>query len=147
MKIIELFRKHSFDKIKPSFDHLFVVNCGHHLTEEACSKWKTIYDQWAQQTNPIISSFHVYLAVRWEYASPMLDMNCTVCNCDNDILHALAEHENKEEALGMEVIVEDYVDIDELDLTAGLFWEMTYYPFDYKGKLGDSLGQVFGHNL
>ena len=68
----------------------------------------------------------------------MLDMNCTVCNCDDDILHALAEHENKEEALGMEVIVEDYVDIDELDLTAGLFWEMTYYPFDYKEKFLDT---------
>ena len=78
--------------------------------------------------------FSCLSAVRWEYTSPMLDMNCTVCNCENEILHALAEHENKEVALGMEAIVEDYVDIDELDLTAGLFWEMTYYPFDYKEK-------------
>ena len=45
----------------------------------------------------------------------------------------------------MEVIVEGYVDIDELDLTAGLFWEMTYYLFDYKDKLVDSSGQVLGH--
>ena len=134
MKIIELYRQHSFDEIKPNLDRLFVVNCGHHLTEETCSKWKAIYDQWAQQTNPIISNCHVYLAIRWEYASPMLDMNCTVCNYENEILHALAEHENKEEALGMDVIVEDYVDIDELELTAGLFWEMTYYPFDDNGK-------------
>ena len=145
MKIIELFRKHSFDKIKPSLDHLFVVNCGHHLTEEARSKWKAIYDLWTQKTNPVGSNFHVYLAVRWEYTSPMLDMNCTVCDSAGEILHPLAIHENKAEALGMEVIVENYVDIDVLDLTAGLFWEMTYYPFDNKDILDNPLGRLFGH--
>ena len=132
MKIIDLFRKHSFEEIKPSFNQLFAVNSGYQLTNEACLKWAAIYERWANST-PIGSVFHVYLAFRWEFCSPNVDMNCTVCDQENNILHPLAMHENNEEALGMDVVVEDDVDINELDLTAGLFWEMTYYPFSGEG--------------
>ena len=100
------------------------------MTQEASSKWKAIYDRWAIHLDLRVVGFHVYWAARWEGASPMLDMNCTVCNVGNGILYPLAKHKSKEEALGMEVIIEDNLIIDEFDLTAGLFWEMTYYPFD-----------------
>lgn len=132
MKAIELFRKYSFEDIKFRLDHLFVVNSRYHLTQEACLKWKVIYDRLASST-PIDSDCHIYLATRWEYSSPMVDMNCTVCDDEDKILYPLAEQKNKDEVLGMEVVVEDDVDIDELDLTAGLFWEMTYFPFDSEG--------------
>ena len=128
MKIICLFRKYSFEEIRANFDHLFEVNSSYHLTQEAFSKWEAIYNHWAKDSTIISSSYHVYLAGRWENASPMIDMNCMVCDQENNFLHPLAKHENKNEALGMDIIVEDYIDINELDLAAGLFWEMTYYP-------------------
>ena len=41
----------------------------------------------------------------------------------------------------MIVISANHFDIAQLDLTVGLFWEMTYYTFDYKEQFLDSLGQ------
>jgi hypothetical protein len=42
-------------------------------------------------------------------------------------LYSAAEHKDKIEVLGMEVNIRDDVEISEVELAAGLFWEMTYY--------------------
>ncbi len=74
---------------------------------------------------------HIRLVSRWEYCSPMVDMNCSVYDSSDNIIAPLATYHPVNDALGMEV-VEDDVEITETELTAGLFWELTY-----KGILKD----------
>jgi hypothetical protein len=55
----------------------------------------------------------------------LIDWNCSV-NDKKGLLHSAAEHKDKIEVLCMKVRVDKDVEISEVELAAGLFWEMTY---------------------
>ena len=52
-------------------------------------------------------------------------MNCHVKD-KNGFCYAVAEQKDMIEVLGMKVRVDKDVEISEVELAAGLFWEMTY---------------------
>jgi hypothetical protein len=55
----------------------------------------------------------------------LIDWNCSV-NDEKGLLHSAAEHKDRVEVLSMNVKVRADVEISEVELAAGLFWEMTY---------------------
>ena len=56
---------------------------------------------------------------------PFIDMNCSIRG-KKGFRYTVAGQEDMIEVLGMEVKVDDDVEISEVELAAGLFWEMTY---------------------
>ena len=130
MTVSELFRKYDFESVLPHFDHLFEVNSKHHLSDESIEVFRGIYNHWAKcETKP--SDCYIRLVSRWEHTSPSIDMNCHVRN-KTEFCYSVADQKDMIEVLSMEVKVDKDVDISEVELAAGLFWEMTYY--DPKGK-------------
>ena len=75
--------------------------------------------------SPLIFYLFIELSSRWELTNSLIDWNCSV-NDEKGLLHSAAEHKDKIEVLSMEVKVKDDVEISEVELAAGLFWEMTY---------------------
>ena len=131
MTVSELFKKYDFDSVLPHLDHLFVVNSRHHLSDKSIEVFRCIYNHWAQsETKP--TNCYIRLASRWEYTSPSIDMNCHVRN-KTDFCYSVADQKDMIEVLSMKVKVDKYVEISELELAAGLFWEMTYYNPRNKG--------------
>ena len=130
MTVSELFKKYDFDSVLPHLDHLFVVNSGHNLTSSQVENARSFYDHWAKcETKP--TNCHIRLVSRWEHTSPSIDMNCHVRE-NTTICYSVADQKDMIEVLSMKVRVDKDVEISEVELAAGLFWEMTYY--DPKGK-------------
>ena len=125
MKVLELFRKYDFESVLPHLDHLFVVNSRHHLSDASIEVFCGIYNHWANECEPKPTNLYIELASRWELTNSLIDWNCSV-NDKKGLLYSAAEHKDKIEVLSMEVKVRDDVDISEVELAAGLFWEMTY---------------------
>ena len=131
MTVSELFKKYDFDSVLPHLDHLFVVNSGHNLTSSQVENARSFYDHWAKcETKP--TDFYIRLCSRWEYTSPSIDMNCHVRE-KTAFCYSVADQKDMIEVLSMKVRVDKDVEISEVELAAGLFWEMTYY--DPKGKV------------
>ena len=126
MKVLELYKKYDFEKVLPHLDHLFVVNSKHHLSVASVEVFRGIYNHWTNECEPKPTCLYIELASRWEMTNSLIDWNCSV-NDKKGLLHSAAEHKDKIEVLSMEVKVRDYVEISEVELAAGLFWEMTYY--------------------
>ena len=126
MKVLELYKKYDFEKVLPHLDHLFVVNSKHHLSDASIEVFRGIYNHWSNECEPKPTCLYIELASRWEMTNSLIDWNCSV-NDKKGLLHSAAEHKDKIEVLSMEVKVRDYVEISEVELAAGLFWEMTYY--------------------
>jgi len=125
MTVSELFKKYDFDSVLPHLDHLFVVNSGHNLSSSQVENARSFYDHWAQsETKP--TNCHIRLCSRWEYTSPSIDMNCHVRE-KNVFCYSVADQKDMIEVLSMKVRVDKDVEISEVELAAGLFWEMTYY--------------------
>jgi len=130
MTVSELFKKYDFDCVLPHLDHLFVVNSGHNLTSSQVENARSFYDHWTEcDTKP--TNCHIRLVSRWEYTNPSIDMNCHVRE-KTIFCYSVADQKDMIEVLGMKVRVDKYVEISEVELAAGLFWEMTYY--DPRGK-------------
>ena len=125
MKVFELYKKYDFESVLPHLDHLFVVNSKHHLSDASIEVFRGIYNHWSNECEPKSTTLYIELASRWEMTNSLIDWNCSV-NDEKGLLHSAAEHKDKFEVLSMEVKVRDYVEISEVDLAAGLFWEMTY---------------------
>lgn len=125
MTVLELFRKYDFESVHPHLDHLFVVNSRHHLSEASIEVFRGIYNHWANECEPKHTNLFIELASRWELTNSLIDWNCSV-NYKKGLLYSAAEHKDKIEVLSMEVKVKDDVEISEVELAAGLFWEMTY---------------------
>ena len=125
MTVLDLFRKYDFESLLPHFDHLFVVNSMHHLSVASVEVFRGIYNHWTNECEPKPTCLYIELASRWEMTNSLIDWNCSV-NDKKGLLYSAAEHKDKIEVLSMEVIVRDDVEISEVDLAAGLFWEMTY---------------------
>ena len=126
MIVLELYKKYDFEKVLPHLDHLFVVNSKHHLSVASVEVFRGIYNHWTNECEPKPTCLYIELASRWEMTNSLIDWNCSV-NDKKGLLHSAAEHKDKIEVLSMEVKVRDYVEISEVELAAGLFWEMTYY--------------------
>ena len=125
MTVLELFRKYDFESVFPHLDHLFVVNSKHHLSDASIEVFRGIYNHWANECEPKPTDYYIRLVSRWEYTSPSIDMNCHVRN-KTTFCYAVADQKDMIEVLGMEVRVDDDVEISEVEVAAGLFWEMTY---------------------
>jgi hypothetical protein len=130
MTVSELFKKYDFERVLPHLDHLFVVNSGHNLSSSQVENARSFYNNWAKcETKP--TNCHIRLVSRWEHTSPSIDMNCHVRE-NTTFCYSVADQKDMIEVLSMKVRVDKYVEISEVELAAGLFWEMTYY--DPKGK-------------
>ena len=125
MTVLELYKKYDFDSVLTHLDHLFVVNSKHHLSVASVEVFRGIYNHWTNECEPKPTCLYIELASRWEMTNSLIDWNCSV-NDKKGLLHSAAEHKDKIEVLSMEVKVRDYVEISEVELAAGLFWEMTY---------------------
>ena len=125
MTVLELFRKYDFESVLSHLDHLFVVNSRHHLSDASIEVFRGIYNHWANECETKSTNLYIELASRWEMTNSLIDWNCSV-NDKKGLLHSAAEHKDKIEVLSMEVKVRVYVEISEVELAAGLFWEMTY---------------------
>ena len=126
MTVSELFKKYDFESILPHLDHLFVVNSGHNLSSSQVENARSFYNHWANECETKPTKYYIRLVSRWEYTSPSIDMNCHVRN-KTDFCYAVADQKDMIEVLGMKVRVDKDVEISEVELAAGLFWEMTYY--------------------
>ena len=125
MTVSELFKKYDFESILPHLNHLFMVNSGRHFSDASIEVFRGLYKKWTEcETKP--TKCYIRLVSRWEYTSPSIDMNCHVRN-KTDFCYAVADQKDMIEVLGMKVRVDKDVEISELELAAGLFWEMTYY--------------------
>lgn len=131
MRVVELFKKYDFESILPHFDHLFVVNSKHHLSDASIEVFRGIYNHWANECETKPTDYYIRLVSRWEHISPSIDMNCHVRN-KTTFCYAVADQKDMIEVLSMKVRVDKYVEISEVELAAGLFWEMTYH--DPRGK-------------
>ncbi len=125
MTVLELYKKYDFESVLPHLDHLFVVNSKHHLSDASIEVFRGIYHHWATECEPKPTCLYIELASRWEMTNSLIDWNCSV-NDEKGLLYSAAEHKDKIEVLSMEVKVRVYVEISEVELAAGLFWEMTY---------------------
>ena len=125
MTVLELFRKYDFESVLLHLDHLFVVNSKHHLSDASIEVFRGIYNHWSNECEPKSTTLYIELASRWEMTNSLIDWNCSV-NDEKGLLYSAAEHKDKIEVLSMEVKVRVYVEISEVELAAGLFWEMTY---------------------
>jgi hypothetical protein len=102
------------------------VNSKHHLSEASIEVFRGIYNHWANEFEKKPTDCYVRLVSRWEYTSPSIDMNCHVKN-KTTFCYSVADQKDMIEVLGMKVKVDKDVEISEIELAAGLFWEMTYY--------------------
>ncbi len=126
MTVSEYFKKYDFERVLPYLDHLFVVNSRHHLSDASIKVFRSIYNHWANECGTKPMDYYIRLASRWEHTCPFIDMNCSVYSGDDLFYYSVAGREDMIEVLSMEVRVDDWVKISEVELAAGLFWEMTY---------------------
>lgn len=125
MTVLDLLRKYDFESVIPHLNHLFEVNSKHSMSAEFIEVCRGIYNHWANECAPKPTDCYIRLVSRWEYTSPSIDMNCHVRN-KTTFCYSVADQEDMIEVLGMEVKVDEDVEISEVELAAGLFWEMTY---------------------
>ena len=125
MTVSKLFRRYDFESVLPHLDHLFVVNSRHHLTDASIEVFRGIYNHWVNDCEPKTTDYYIRLVSRWEYTSPSIDMNCHVRN-KTTFCYSVADQTDMIEVLSMEVRIDEDVKISEVELAAGLFWEMTY---------------------
>lgn len=125
MTVSELFKKYDFESILPHLDHLFVVNSGRHFSDATIEVFRGLYKHWTEcETKP--TDCYIRLCSRWEYTSPSIDMNCHVRE-NTTFCYSVADQKDTTEVLSMKVRVDKDVEISEVEVAAGLFWEMTYY--------------------
>lgn len=125
MTVSEIFKRNDYESVVPHLNHLFEVNSKHSMSAEFIEVCKGIYNHWANECEPKSTEWYIRLVSRWEWTSPSIDMNCSV-ESRKGFRYAVADQEDMIEVLGMEVKVDDDVEMSEVELAAGLFWEMTY---------------------
>ena len=125
MTVSEIFKRNDFESVIPHLNHLFEVNSKHSMSAEFIEVCRGIYNHWANECEPKPADCYIRLVSRWEFTSPSIDMNCHVRN-KTTFCYSVADQEDMIEVLGMEVKVDEDVEISEVELAAGLFWEMTY---------------------
>ena len=125
MTVLELYKEYDFESVLPHLNHLFVVNSKHSMTTEFIEVCRIIYNHWANECEAKTTDCYIRLVSRWEFTIPSIDMNCHVRN-KTTFCYSVADQKDMIEVLSMEVKVDRDVEISEVELAAGLFWEMTY---------------------
>ena len=125
MTVIEIFKRNDFESVIPHLNHLFEVNSKHSMSAEFVEVCRGIYNYQANECETKPTDWYIRLASRWEWTCPFIDMNCSIRG-KKGFRYTVAGQEDMKEVLGMEVKVDDDVEISEVELSAGLFWEMTY---------------------
>lgn len=78
----------------------------------------------------------VQVVERWEYCSPMLDMNCHIRTRSGEILSPVAICDSWPELMSMPVYCLRRLRMTEKELLAGILWEVTYYKDSYLENRG-----------
>lgn len=127
MTVKELFSRYSFTEIAPAFKHLWQINASQQAVLLDMDGWEEIY-QSLQALEAKPSEYFIILVSRWEYCNPMIDMNCSVHrSVDKQRECPLSSYPHWSEIMGMEITIDEDVQITPPELTAGLLWEITYY--------------------
>ena len=123
----DLLATYRFDEIVEEFKTLWRYNAPKQVEHLDLEGWRKIY-QSLQGLEARSSRYYIRLWCRWESCSPLVDMNCSVYEKGSDNLYSpMANYPFWAEILGMEIVVEEGVQITPQELTAGLLWEITYY--------------------
>lgn len=127
MTFRDLLSAYQFDGIVEEFKALWRINAPKQVDCLDLGGWRKIY-QSLQTLEVKPSSYYIRLGCRWEGCSPLVDMNCAVCEKGTDSFYSpVASYPSWREVLGMEIVVDGDVQISLQELTAGLLWEITYY--------------------
>ena len=117
--------QYDFAEIYPIFAALWQNNEPGSAGPINMGGWKGIYYE-IRALGDKPSGYYICLNCRWEGCSPMVDMNCLVCEKKNGRpISPVALHASWSEILGMEIVVDANVRITPQELTAGLLWEIT----------------------
>lgn len=76
------------------------------------------------ETVPVQTRYHLHIIDRWEGTSPRIDMTCTVRDSDDEIAFVIEDFPSLAGLMGMEVCVDDDVELSEAEIIAGLLWEL-----------------------
>lgn len=76
------------------------------------------------KTEPAETRYHLHIIDRWEGCFPRIDMTCTVRDSDDDIAYVIEDFPSLAGLMGMEVWVDDDVELSDAEIIAGLFWEL-----------------------
>lgn len=127
MTFKDLFSRFSFAEIKLAFVTLWRGNSTQSAGHLDFFEWARIY-QSIQALQPNPTDCYIRLSARWEGCTPMIDMNCAVYNKKgNRLICPMACYPSWAETAGMEIVVEEDVEITPQELTVGLLWEITYF--------------------
>lgn len=127
MTFRDLLEQFGFDEIAPAFKALWQQNAPEQAVRFDMEGWRKIYHS-IQEIKPVHSPCYIRLGYRWEGCMPMIDMNCSVyAKNDNERCYPLSNHSQWAESIGMEIMIDEDVQISPQELTAGLLWEITYY--------------------
>ena len=123
----ELFNLFSFKEIAPDFIALWKTNEPKQDEHLDIEKWEQLYQR-IQNLEASPSNNYIYVGYRWERMIPKLDMNCCVHQKgDDERICTLAEYPDWQEVMGMEILIEDDIELSPQKSAAGLLWEITYY--------------------
>ena len=129
MKVISILKKQKFDEFAADLVHLIENNTGRRPSDEIIDRCRKVYDKVLAEYQPQETPYHIRIVCRWEYCSPMVDMNCAVFERrDLRGCGAVFAHDSRNEYLNMPVRCSRDVELTETELAAGLFFEMTYFP-------------------
>ena len=127
MTFKDLLEQFSFDEIAPTFKALWQQNVPEQAVRFDMEGWRKVYHS-IQEIKPVHSPYYIRLGYRWEGCMPMIDMNCSVyAKNANERCYPLSNHSQWTESIGMEIMIDEDVQISPQELTAGLLWEITYY--------------------
>lgn len=128
MTFKDLLTQYAFAEIRQPFLHLWRTNEPQLAERLDIDKWEKIYLK-IQSLEAKPSEFYIGLVYRWEHCNPMIDMNCSVYSMsDNLRLCPVACYPSWQEIADMKVrLLEDDIRLTPQELTAGLFWEITYF--------------------
>lgn len=127
MNFKSLLEQYNFEDIFSDFMELWKINAPKSVEQLDKDGWKKIYHG-IQSLNAKPSDYYILLVCRWEYCSPMIDMNCSVYSrTGHQLVCPMAEYPSWAEILGMDIQIDNDVEITAQELTAGLLWEITYY--------------------
>lgn len=123
-----MIRKPSISKIlrQTSFDDVFESMT--YVKDKSIQARRTTLNLFNSLQNiiPTDSEYHLHLVDRWEGCLSRIDLNCTIRDKNDEIKYIIEDFQNLEEIMGMEVWIDNDVEINNAEIIAGLCWELKY---------------------